>query len=88
MNGLAGGKEILLLLGVGLLSHHFVHNNTVVVDFSNLIEMSQIVEADLAIHRQKESVGLPANTHVNVTQTAVHVNEHDIVVEDKEVHYK
>ena len=47
--------------------------------------MPQIVEADLAIHGEEESVSLPTDPQVDVTEAAVHVDEHYVVVENEQV---
>jgi hypothetical protein len=45
--------------------------------------VAEVVEADLAIERQEELIHLPCDTHVDVTEPAIHMYEHDIVVEDE-----
>lgn len=74
---------IFLCLRIRLYTVHWIHYNPVIVDFSYLIEVAEVVEADLAIERQEELIHLPCDTHVDVTEPAVHMYEHDIVVEDE-----
>ena len=86
MHSLASLNDVRHLLGVRFLRGHLVHDDAVVVDLSDLIEMSEIVEADLAVHGEEEPVGLPTDPHVDVTQPTVHVDEHYVVVEYEQVH--
>jgi hypothetical protein len=86
VHSLASLNDICLLLGIRLLRDHFVHDDAVIIDFSDLVEVPQVVEADLAVHGEEEPVGLPTDPHVDVTQPTVHVDEHDVVVEYEQVH--
>ena len=86
MHSLASLNDISSLLGIRLLRDHLVHDDAVIIDLSDLVEVPQIVEADLAVHGEEEPVGLPADPHVDVTETTVHVDEHYVVVEYEQVH--
>ena len=85
MHRLASLNDICLLLGIRLLRSHLVHYDAVVIDLSNLVEVPQIVVADLAVHGEEEPVSLPAYPHVDVAKAAVHVDEHYVVVEYEQV---
>jgi len=86
VHSLASLNDISLLLGIRLLRDHLVHDDAVIIDLSDLVEVPQIVEADLAVHWEEEPVGLPTDPHVDVTETTVHVDEHYVVVENEQVH--
>jgi len=85
VHSLASLNDIRHLLGIRLLRGHLVHDDAVVIDLSDLIEVPQIVEADLAVHGEEEPVRLPADPHVDIAQAAVHMDEHNVVVEDEKV---
>jgi len=70
-----------------LLSDHLVHYNSVIINLSNLIEVAEVVETDLTVHGEEELLLRSAtDAHVDVTQTTVHVDKHNIVVEDEQIH--
>jgi hypothetical protein len=85
VHSLASLNDISLFLGIRLLRDHLVHDDAVIIDLSDLVEVPQIVEADLAVHGEEEPVCLPTDPHVDVTQAAVHVDEHYVVVEYEQV---
>ena len=73
------------LLGIQLLGEHGIDYNSIVVDFTNLIEMAKVIKADLVILGDKEIAELATDAHVYVCQSSVHVNEDDVVVEDEQI---
>ena len=65
-----------------------VYYNAVVVYLTDLIEVTQVVETNLRVLRQEETIHLPTDTSVNVCKTAIHVHKHYVVIEDKQVDYQ
>ena len=86
VNGLVDVLGVLLRAGVAGESVHGVDDDAVVVDLACLVEVPQVVEADLAVLRQEEPAELARDAHVDVAQPPVHVHKHDVIVEDEQVH--
>lgn len=77
-----------LLLEIWLARLHGVHYDPVVVNFSNLVQVAQVVEGHLVVLRDEEVAHLPTDAHVDVAEPPVHVDKHYVVVENEEVHYE
>ena len=58
-----------------------VDNDTIVVDLTHLVKMSQVVETDFVIMRDEEILYFATYTIVNVSQPSIIVNEHYVVIE-------
>lgn len=81
--------EVLLILlcpCIGLHTAHGVYNDPVVIDLSDLIEVAEVVEADFTVEGKEKLVHLTCDAHINITQPPVHVDKHNIVVEDEQIH--
>ncbi len=68
-----------------IISLHFIDNNPVVIDLSNLVQMPDVAEADFIIERYEEVLDLARDPSPDVGQAPVQVDEHYVVVEDEEV---
>lgn len=62
------------------------NQDTIVVYFSELVEVSEVVKTHLWILRYEEVLVLSADAHVDIRQSTIHVNEYYVVVEDKQIH--
>ena len=81
-------KVLLIFLCPGIRLHtvHGVNYDPVVIDLPNLIEVAQVVKAYLAVQWKEKLAHFTCNAHVNITQAAIHMDEHNIVVKDKQIH--
>lgn len=85
MNQLRSRNYISLFHDVLLIGEHWVDNDSIIIDLTNLIKMSEIVETDFIILRYEEITHFTADSHIDVCKSSIHVNEHYIIVEDKQV---
>ena len=65
---------------------HGVNYDSIVIDLPNLIEVAQVVKAYFTVQGKEKLAHFTCDTHVNITQAAIHMDEHNIVVKDKQVH--
>ena len=74
---------IFLCLRIALDSSDSIDYNSVVIDLPNLIEVPQVVKADFAIEWNKKAVDLSRDTHIDITETSIHMYKNNVVIEDK-----
>lgn len=62
-----------------------VYDDAVVVNLSHLVNMPNVVEADFIVIGNEEVLHLATDTIVNIRQSPIIMNEHDVVVEYEQI---